>query len=49
MSQIDVRQSAHAVEDAASRRKFWRTLAGVLLVQAVALALLWLLQTVYGL
>ena len=40
--------TAHHSEDGA-RKKFWRTLGGVLLVQLVALALLWLLQSIYGL
>ena len=30
------------------KRKFWRTLAGVMMVQVVAMALLWLLQAMYG-
>ncbi len=38
-----------AADDAAARRKFWRTLAGVIVVQTIALGLLWLLQMVYGL
>jgi hypothetical protein len=33
---------------AEDRRRFRRTLVRVLLVQAVAVALLWLLQSMYG-
>ncbi len=37
------------LSEARSQRKFWRTLLGVLVVQAAALGLLWILQTIYGL
>lgn len=41
--------SEASVEPASSRARFRRTLVRVLAVQAVALALLWLLQSRYGL